>query len=96
MMWDIKDLTPNEQKEVQAVIEATGYSLEDALDIFDSQSYQYYPEMTLVDVAEELVESGAFGEIPESLMFYIDYEAIARDLKHDGYIEVTDGVIIVD
>ena len=96
MMWDIKELTLNEQKEVQAIIEATGYSTEDALDIFDSQAYQYYPEMTLIDVAEELVESGAFGEIPESIMFYIDYAAIVRDLGFDGYVEVTDGVIVVD
>lgn len=96
MMWDIKDLTLNEQKEVQAVIEATGYSLEDALNIFDSQSYQFYPDMTLADVAEELVSEGMFGAVSDMLMPYVDYEAIARDLKLEGYVEVTNGVIVID
>lgn len=89
-------LTLEDEREIQAITEATGYNSENVMDIFDSQTYQYYPEMTLVDVAQELVESGVFGEIPESLMFYIDYEAIARDLRLEGYIEVTNGVIVID
>jgi len=44
-----------------------------------------YEDMNLEDVAYQLVEDGCFGEIPESLSSYIDYEKIARDLDHDGY-----------
>lgn len=34
-------------------------------------------------LAEEFVEEGLFGAIPESLQGYIDYDAIARDLACD-------------
>ena len=33
------------------------------------------------ELAEQFVEEGLYGNIPESLQFYIDYEAIARDLS---------------
>ena len=33
------------------------------------------------ELAEQFVEEGLYGDIPESLQFYIDYEAIARDLS---------------
>lgn len=40
---------------------------------------------TLADYAEDMVEQGLFGEIPENLTNYIDTDAIARDLECDGY-----------
>jgi len=39
------------------------------------------------DLAIEFVEEGLFGDIPERFQFYIDYDAIARDLSID-YAEV--------
>lgn len=38
------------------------------------------------ELAEQFVEEGLFGEVPESFQFYIDYEAIGRDLAVE-YIE---------
>ncbi len=35
------------------------------------------------ELAEQFVEEGLFGDIPERLQFYIDYDAIARDLAVD-------------
>ena len=40
------------------------------------------------ELAEQFVDEGLYGEIPEKLQFYIDHEAIARDLSVD-YSEVT-------
>ncbi len=51
-----------------------------------------YPQESLEDVAYSLVEDGCFGTVPESLSNYIDYEAIARDLGYDGYVEREEGV----
>ena len=45
------------------------------VEIFDCHS--------LRELAERFVDDGLFGEIPESLKFYIDYDAIARDLAVD-------------
>lgn len=90
------DLTLYEKREIEAISEATGYDSEDVMAIFEDQAYSFYPDMTVADVAEELVSDGMFGAVSDMLMPYIDYEAIARDLKLEGYVEVSNGVIIMD
>jgi len=42
----------------------------------------YYIE-TMRELAEQFVDEGCFGDIPEHLQSYIDYDAIARDLAID-------------
>ena len=50
------------------------------VDVFEAE--------TLRELAEQYVDDGIYGEIPESLENYIDYDAIARDLAV-SYFEVT-------
>ncbi len=45
------------------------------IDIYDVDSMR--------ELAEQFVEEGLYGDIPESLQFYIDFAAIARDLAVD-------------
>lgn len=45
------------------------------------------------DYTQELIEETA--DIPENLRFYIDYEAIARDMKVNGEIEELDHETLV-
>ncbi len=40
------------------------------------------------DLAEHFIEEGLYGPIPEALQYYIDTDAIARDLSVD-YSEIT-------
>lgn len=47
-----------------------------------------YAVSSLRDLAIEFVEEGLFGDIPEPVRFYIDYDAIACDLAVD-YAETT-------
>ena len=63
-----------------------GYSLDgdtepDAFDI------DIYAEESLKDLAYTFVDGGLFGDIPENIQFYLDYDAIARDLGMD-YSEI--------
>ena len=37
----------------------------------------------LKELAEQFVEEGLFGEIPERIQYYLDYDLIARDLSAD-------------
>lgn len=53
-------------------------------DDFDVDIY----EASLRELAQQFVDDGLFGNIPERLQFYIDYDAIARDLAAD-YSETT-------
>ena len=47
---------------------------------FDVELYQLD---SLKELAEQFVEDGLYGDIPESLQFYIDTDAMARDLAVD-------------
>lgn len=49
----------------------------------DHYGIDIYWHNSLRDLAEEFVAEGLYGEIPETLQFYIDYDAIARDLAFD-------------
>lgn len=40
-------------------------------------------------LAEQFVDEGLFGDIPSHLENYIDYDAIGRDLKFNGYVHIS-------
>jgi antirestriction protein len=86
-----EDLEREDEDLIEAIIEATGYSLRVALDHVDKAIF--YQGQTLEDLAYEFVSDLCLPEIAER---YFDYEAFARDLSFDGYTEVSGGVIIVD
>lgn len=46
----------------------------------DDYDIDLYHVESMRELAEQFVDEGLFGNIPERLQFYIDYDAIARDL----------------
>ena len=76
-------------EKLQAILEADGGSLEDALENMDD--YIFYAHMSLEDVAYEIVEE--CYNLPDFALQYFDYAAFARDLGFDGYTETDNGVI---
>ena len=76
-------------EKLEAILEADGGSLENALD--DIDDYTYYSGMTLEEVAEEIVND--CYDLPDFALRYFDFEAFARDLGFDGYTETENGVI---
>lgn len=76
--WD----DPQKVNVILAVGEA-GYSFELGKDSPDQFDIQIYEVDSMKELAEQFLEEGLFGEIPESIQFYIDYDAIARDLAMD-------------
>ncbi len=64
-----------------------GYGFDAEADPDDFDLDVYYVS-TLRELAEQFVDEGLFGEIPERIQHYLDYDAIARDLGMD-YSEVT-------
>ncbi|MDQ0314601.1 antirestriction protein ArdA [Amorphus orientalis] len=79
--WDEDD----KRRFIVAVGEC-GYSFDLEGDAICDLDVDLYEGMSLRELAEEFVDEGLFGEIPENLRFYIDYDAIARDLAMD-YVE---------
>lgn len=80
--WDEDD-----KRKVIIAVGECGYAFgkQTTPDNFDVDIYQIG---SLRDLAEQFVDEGLFGDIPKQLEFYIDYEAIARDLAVE-YSETT-------
>lgn len=94
----LDDLADWEMDTVAAIIEATGQDLEEALETFDGGKYSFYPDCdSLEDLAEYMVDEGCFGDTRDmgTLVNYIDYERLGRDLGYDGYTETSKGVILI-
>ena len=75
------------------LVNEQGYAFKDAICKVDD--VEYYPKMTLKELAEQFVDDGLFGEIPEKIQNYVDYDAIARDLGFD-YTETPEGCFRCD
>jgi antirestriction protein len=67
-----------------------GYEFDPASDDPYGLDVDVYDMQNLKELAEYFVDEGLFGEIPDHLQHYIDYDAIARDLEVD-YSEITIG-----
>lgn len=81
--WDEDD-----KIKVIIAVGENGYNFDlnkDAPDEFDVDLYQID---SLKELAEQFAEEGLFGDIPERLRNYLDYDAIARDLAMD-YNEIS-------
>jgi len=96
-LGELADLEDYEVEEIAAVIEAFGYSLQEAKELQAQGSIILYRMMDLSDVAEELVEDCYFTkDTPDIFRTYFDYEAFGRDLGFDGYTETSWGVVYCD
>jgi antirestriction protein len=74
-----------------------GYEFEYALENYEDVTiYDFRNSTSFTDIyellAEELVNDGCFGEIPDALIHYLDYSKIGRDLSFD-YTEFEHGLL---
>lgn len=60
-----------------------GYDFEIGKDNPEQFDIDIYVGVTMRELAEQFIDEGLFGEIPESIQSYIDYDAVARDLSMD-------------
>lgn len=79
----VADLEEVEKQRIIIAAGECGYEIEGLLSDPDSVDLEIYYVNSMRDLAEQFVDEGLFGEIPERLQYYIDYDAIARDLEAD-------------
>ena len=60
-----------------------GYSFDPAKDTPEGFDVDIYESDCMRELAESFVDEGLYGDIPDHLANYIDYDAIARDLSMD-------------
>jgi len=75
--WDDHD-----KRAVIIAVGACGYNFDASTQPSDFD-LDIYELDSLRDLAELFVDEGLFGDIPERLAAYLDYDAIARDLSVD-------------
>ncbi|MCH2037264.1 MAG: antirestriction protein ArdA [Rickettsiales bacterium] len=75
-----------DEQEKQILIIAVGecgYQFDLAKDSPDDFDVDIYHTDSMRNLAMQFVDEGLFGDIPENIQFYLDYDAIARDLGMD-------------
>jgi len=85
----MEDLSSYDMKKFKALM-SEGYDFEYSFNNYED--VEIYEETNMNELAEQFVEDGLFGDIPKSLINYIDYDAIARDLSMD-YTEVENDIV---
>lgn len=83
----VESWSDDEKIRVIIAVGEAGYNFTLGSDSPDQFDIDLYELDSLKDLAEQFVEEGLYGEIPQALQYYIDYEAIARDLGMD-YSEI--------
>ena len=78
----VEDWDDDDKTRVILAVGEYGYAL-DAKTHPDDFDLGIYEGVTMRELAEQFVDEGLFGELPERLQFYINYDAIARDLSVD-------------
>ncbi len=66
--------------------------LETAIEKSRKDEMNFYPNMTLRDVAKDYVNNGII-EVPNNLLHYFDYNVLAEELRLDGFAETQWGVV---
>ena len=86
---ELDDLDETAATQIKFLLD-TGYSLSDALERYEEVCFF---EGTASDYAYDLINETT--EISESLRYYIDYDAIARDMKINGEVTEIEHELIV-
>ena len=85
----LSEFDEHNQEKVNYLINCIGYKRQDALEKIEDVIY--YQDMTLEEVAEEMVEDGMLGTLSDAVKGYLDFEKIGRELSFNGYHETTKG-----
>lgn len=94
-LWEYLSLSDEDKLKVNFLYEYLNYDIKEALRVYDYVIF--YENMTLKEVAEELVDEGVFGDVSDRLKYYIDFEELAKDLeRYDDYYETPDGVFVMN
>jgi hypothetical protein len=77
-LYDVYDsLNEHEQISVRWLLNEHNFNTEQALDDYDKVIC--YPQSEKMDIIYDMLENGEFGDIPQNMYAYLDFEALAAD-----------------
>lgn len=87
MMEAMATWTEEQKCKLYITVHECGADFDLGRDDPDDLEIDLYTDMNLIELARIFVDEGLFGDIPDHLERYLDYNAIARDLAYD-YSEI--------
>ena len=72
----VANYTDDKKRAFIVAVRECGYSPDKAQDV----DIDIYPETSIRGLAVQLVADGLLGDVPTHLLYYLDYDAIAREL----------------
>ena len=91
----VEALEAYEQDVLKVILEEHTSDINEALQIVEYGDYTTWSGNSMADVAQTMVEECEyFGNIPERLQCYIDYEKMGRDLELEGTFLEGDGYFV--
>ena len=88
---DIEDF--DDEDTVEALMDYYDGDIAETISALRNYDINFYPNVDLAELAEQFVDDGMFSN--ETLLQYIDFEALGRDLGFDGYKETSNGVLYI-
>ncbi len=79
----VEDWSKDDKTKVIIAVGQSGYDFNLGTDNPNRLDVDLYELDSMRDLAMQFVEEGLFGNIPERIQNYLDYDAIARDLSMD-------------
>jgi len=86
----LEDMDDYDQHKLLYLINHSGHERKEALESYED--VEFYQGQSLEDLAGDFVDEGLYGDVPDKIKPYIDYEKLGKDLGFDGYNETSEGV----
>lgn len=90
---ELSDLGSYERNALVAIMEADGFSVEDALSTLHDERYFFYEADDFTEFIDLFIEDGYFGEITEEVKKFLDYDKLTDYFQNNGYQLTSVGVI---
>ena len=81
MAQELSDLSEQDLKKYAYLVKQSGYDHDGAMRKLDD--CDIYENMSMEELAEQFLDEGLFGTIPDNIINYIDISKLARDLSMD-------------
>ena len=90
---ELEVLGSYELKALEAIMEADGAPIDDALLTLHDGRYFFYEADSFEEFIDLFIEDGYFGEITEEVKEFLDYEKLTNYFQNNGYQMTSNGVI---
>lgn len=90
---ELESLDNFEKVILQAIMEADGINVNEALEVLRDEAYIFYEADDYEEFIDHMLDECFFGDIPEEAKRFLDYEKLTEYLQNNGYQMTSVGVI---